>query len=125
MRPSPLTGSLHRNYELTQRRADSEIYNEKIYDLLEPPVPTTSSSSTPAASSHGGGGGMFKSMFRNLTTVKRSALSLKADKTAPATPGGGASQQKVVGGLREVKVSSAEVRPGSLSSVALRVIRRS
>ncbi|GAA5841833.1 hypothetical protein JCM9279_003122 [Rhodotorula babjevae] len=86
----------------------SEIYNEKIYDLLEPPIPTTSSSSTPAASSHGGGGGMFKSMFRNLTTVKRSALSLKADKTAPATPGGGASQQKVVGGLREVKVSSAE-----------------
>ncbi|KPV74208.1 uncharacterized protein RHOBADRAFT_54059 [Rhodotorula graminis WP1] len=85
----------------------SEIYNEKIYDLLEPPVPTTSTS-TPAASSHGGGGGMFKSMFRNLTTVKRSALSLKADKSAPATPGGGASQQKVVGGLREVKVLSAE-----------------
>ncbi|GAA5900498.1 hypothetical protein JCM8208_000516 [Rhodotorula glutinis] len=83
----------------------SEIYNEKIYDLLEPPVPTTSTS-TPAASN--GGGGMFKSMFRNLTTVKRSALSLKADKSAPATPGGGASQQKVVGGLREVKVSSAE-----------------
>lgn len=60
---------------------------------------------------------MFKGLFRNLTTVKRSALSLKADKTGPSAAAGaasGGSQQKVVGGLREVKVASAEVRPSAL-----------
>ncbi|GAA5963860.1 hypothetical protein JCM8115_006357 [Rhodotorula mucilaginosa] len=86
----------------------SEVYNEKIYDLLESPLPSAPPS-TPAAPSHshGGGGGMFKGLFKNFTTVKRSALSLKADKTATvSTPG--QSAPKVVGGLKEIRVSNAE-----------------
>ncbi|BGP49705.1 hypothetical protein JCM10450v2_005610 [Rhodotorula kratochvilovae] len=94
-------------YEYSIWVSYSEIYNEKIYDLLEAPLPTSSSSpAVPATPSGGGGGGMLKGLFRNFTTVKRSALSLKADKTAPATAAGGG--QKVVGGLREVKVASAD-----------------
>lgn len=83
---------------------DSEIYNEKIYDLLDSPLPTPAPSAA-AASAANGGGGMFKGLFRNFTTVKRSALSLKADKSAAAAAQG----QKVVNGLREVEVASAEV----------------
>jgi kinesin family protein 20 len=85
-------------------RTDSEIYNEKIYDLLESPLPAPAPSTSSTAST--GGGGMLKGLFKNFTTVKRSALSLKADKTAPAASAG----PKVVGGLREVRVGSAEVR---------------
>lgn len=85
----------------------SEVYNEKIYDLLESPLPSAPPS-TPAAPSHSqGGGGMFKGLFKNLTTVKRSALSLKADKTAAASAPG-QSAPKVVGGLKEIRVSNAE-----------------
>ena len=89
-------------------RPDSEVYNEKIYDLLESPLPSAPPS-TPAAPSHShGGSGMFKGLFKNFTTVKRSALSLKADKTATAsTPG--QSAPKVIGGLKEVRVANAEV----------------
>ncbi|GJN90377.1 hypothetical protein Rhopal_003388-T1 [Rhodotorula paludigena] len=82
---------------------NSEIYNEKIYDLLDSPLPTPTPSAA-AASAANGGGGMFKGLFRNFTTVKRSALSLKADKSAAAAAQG----QKVVNGLREVEVASAE-----------------
>ncbi|GAA5991219.1 hypothetical protein JCM10908_006590 [Rhodotorula pacifica] len=84
----------------------SEVYNEKIYDLLDSPLPSAPPSTPAAASSHGGGG-MFKGLFKNFTTVKRSALSLKADKSAPAAASG-QSAPKVVGGLKEIKVSSAE-----------------
>ncbi|GAA6049064.1 hypothetical protein JCM3770_003869 [Rhodotorula araucariae] len=105
--PESVVIPLSDGYEYSVWVSYSEIYNEKIYDLLEAPLPTStsaSSSTVPTAST--GGGGMLKGLFRNFTTVKRSALSLKADKTAPATAGG--SGQKVVGGLREVKVASAE-----------------
>ncbi|POY73326.1 hypothetical protein BMF94_3661 [Rhodotorula taiwanensis] len=93
----------------------SEVYNEKIYDLLEAPL-LAPPPSTPAPASHagGGGGGMFKGLFKNFTTVKRSALSLKADKGAPAA-GPGQAAAKVVGGLREIKVSSAEEAHGVLA----------
>lgn len=87
---------------------DSEIYNEKIYDLLESPIPAPAPSTPSAAPASSSGGGMFKGLFKNFTTVKRSALSLKADKAAPAA--GQGATTKVVGGLQEVKVSSAEVR---------------
>ncbi|GAA5852395.1 hypothetical protein JCM8547_006766 [Rhodosporidiobolus lusitaniae] len=94
-------------YEYAVYVSYSEIYNEKIYDLLESPLPAPapSTSSTTSATGGGGGGGMLKGLFRNFTTVKRSALSLKADKTAPT---GAAGATKVVGGLREVRVGSAE-----------------
>ncbi|GAA5832474.1 hypothetical protein JCM11251_006466, partial [Rhodosporidiobolus azoricus] len=101
-------------YEYALHVSYSEIYNEKIYDLLDSPLPAPApSSSSTTSTSTGGGGGMLKGLFRNFTTVKRSALSLKAEKT-PATPGGSAAMGgerasvKVVGGLREVRVSSAE-----------------
>ncbi|GAA5880323.1 hypothetical protein JCM3774_006728 [Rhodotorula dairenensis] len=91
----------------------SEVYNEKIYDLLDSPLPSATPS-TPAAASHGGGG-MFKGLFKNFTTVKRSALSLKADKTAPASTTSGQSAPKVVGGLKEIQVSNAEEAHGVLA----------
>lgn len=87
---------------------DSEVYNEKIYDLLDSPLPAAPPS-TPAPAAASGGGGMFKGLFKNFTTVKRSALSLKADKPAPGA-GPGVAAAKVVGGLKEIKVSNAEVR---------------
>ncbi|GEM08643.1 kinesin family member 20/23 [Rhodotorula toruloides] len=92
------------NYDYSVWVSYSEIYNEKIYDLLEPPLPTPAPS-TPAASASSGGG-MLKGLFKNFTTVKRSALSLKADKAAPAA--GQGTTTKVVGGLQEVKVSTAD-----------------
>ncbi len=59
---------------------------------------------------------MFKGLFKNFTTVKRSALSLKADKTAAASAPG-QSAPKVVGGLKEIRVSNAEVsEEGATSS---------
>jgi hypothetical protein len=53
-------------------RPDSEVYNEKIYDLLESPLPSAPPS-TPAAPSHshGGGGGMFKGLFKNFVVNLR------------------------------------------------------
>ncbi|GAA5988196.1 hypothetical protein JCM11641_001608 [Rhodosporidiobolus odoratus] len=81
----------------------SEIYNEKIYDLLESPLPVPAPSTSSTTST--GGGGMLKGLFKNFTTVKRSALSLKADHKAQQASG---AQPKVVGGLREVRVTSAE-----------------
>ncbi|BGP09522.1 hypothetical protein JCM10049v2_005395 [Rhodotorula toruloides] len=98
------------NYEYAVWVSYSEIYNEKIYDLLESPIPAPTPS-TPAASVSSGGG-MLKGLFKNFTTVKRSALSLKADK-APAA--GQGATTKVVGGLQEVKVSSAEEAHAVLS----------
>ncbi|BGP33502.1 hypothetical protein JCM10296v2_005306 [Rhodotorula toruloides] len=98
------------NYEYAVWVSYSEIYNEKIYDLLESPIPAPAPS-TPAASASSGGG-MLKGLFKNFTTVKRSALSLKADK-APAA--GQGATTKVVGGLQEVKVSSAEEAHAVLS----------
>ncbi|GAA6032256.1 hypothetical protein JCM8097_007148 [Rhodosporidiobolus ruineniae] len=93
-------------YEYAIYVSYSEIYNEKIYDLLESPLPAPAPS-TSSTTSTGGGSGMFKGLFKNFTTVKRSALSLKADKSASTAPAG-AGRAKVVGGLREVRVSSAE-----------------
>ncbi|BGP56583.1 hypothetical protein JCM8202v2_004209 [Rhodotorula sphaerocarpa] len=91
----------------------SEVYNEKIYDLLDSPLPAAPPS-TPAPAAASGGGGMFKGLFKNFTTVKRSALSLKADKPAPGA-GPGVAAAKVVGGLKEIKVSNAEEAHGVLA----------
>ncbi|GAA5917568.1 hypothetical protein JCM6882_001981 [Rhodosporidiobolus microsporus] len=101
---------VNEGYEYALFVSYSEIYNEKIYDLLESPLPAPAPSSSSMTSTSTGGGGMLKGLFRNFTTVKRSALSLKAEKSAaPATPGAGErGPVKVVGGLREVRVSSAD-----------------
>ncbi|KAK4050294.1 hypothetical protein OIV83_003615 [Microbotryomycetes sp. JL201] len=87
----------------------AEVYNEKIYDLLESPVPTlaTVSASTSSSSSvlqsgfsFFGAAGKAKSFVKGLSTVKRNALSLKHDKA-----GGGA---KYVAGMKEVCVNNAQ-----------------
>ncbi|GAA6003651.1 hypothetical protein JCM10207_003528 [Rhodosporidiobolus poonsookiae] len=91
-------------YEYAVYVSYSEIYNEKIYDLLESPLPAPAPSTSSTTSTTGGG--MLKGLFKNLTTVKRSALSLKADKPAPQQGVGAGA--KVVGGLREVRVMNAE-----------------
>ncbi|KAM0786363.1 hypothetical protein ACM66B_001833 [Microbotryomycetes sp. NB124-2] len=87
----------------------AEVYNEKIYDLLESPVPssTTVSASTSSTSSvlqsgfsFFGAAGKAKSFVKGLSTVKRNALSLKHDKA-----GNGA---KYVAGMKEVCVHSAQ-----------------
>lgn len=102
---------------------DSEIYNEKIYDLLESPIPAPapSTSSIASGAAAASGGGMFsgfsqgaKNLFK-FPTVKRSALSLKADKAAPGSSGSnsaalGGQGYKVVAGMKEIRVHSAEVR---------------
>lgn len=86
---------------------DAEIYNEKIYDLLESPVPVPSSS---GSSTHSiiktglgilsVGGAKAKAMgMKGFQTVKRNALSLKHDKNAG---------NKYVADLKELRVHSAE-----------------
>jgi hypothetical protein len=108
------TTLLHKQPLIARMSTDSEIYNEKIYDLLESPIPAPAPS-TSSVTSTNAGGGMFsgfsqgaKNLFK-FPTVKRSALSLKADKAVPA--GGSAMGQtfKVVAGMKEIRVHSAEV----------------
>lgn len=90
--------------------SDAEIYNEKIYDLLEAPLPTPSLS-TSSTTGHtmlglfSAGGAKAKAMFKGVSTVKRNALSLKQDKTVA----GGGTGTKYVAGMKEVRVHSAEV----------------
>lgn len=90
---------------------DSEIYNEKIYDLLESPLPTPSLSSsstgstTPSIIKSGldffGVGAKAKAIGKKgLQIVKRNALSLKHD---------GSAGNKYVEGLCVIQVHSAEV----------------
>lgn len=87
----------------------AEIYNEKIYDLLEAPLPTPSLS-TSSTTGHtmlglfSAGGAKAKAMFKGVSTVKRNALSLKQDKTVA----GGGTGTKYVAGMKEVRVHSAE-----------------
>lgn len=103
-------------YEYSIWISYAEIYNEKIYDLLESPLPTpinssSSSSShslTPASIFHAGlgflnaSGAKAKAMgLKGLQSVKRNALSLKHDSQAG---------NKYVHGMKEVRVHSAEVR---------------
>ncbi|KAM0749443.1 kinesin-domain-containing protein [Meredithblackwellia eburnea MCA 4105] len=86
----------------------TEVYNEKIYDLLQSPLPqpsaSTSSTSTPGWSAKA------KAVFglgRSLSTVKRNALSLKS--SSSSSSGGPLEQQgKYVSGMKEVKVASVE-----------------
>ncbi|GAA5874057.1 hypothetical protein JCM16303_002675 [Sporobolomyces ruberrimus] len=111
------------NYEYSIWVSYSEIYNEKIYDLLESPVPAPAPSTSSISST--AGGGMFsgfsqgaKNLFK-FPTVKRSALSLKAEKAAAGTGsngGAGIGQTfKVVAGMKEVRVHSAEEAQAVLS----------
>ncbi|CEQ43112.1 SPOSA6832_05009 [Sporobolomyces salmonicolor] len=95
---------------------NSEIYNEKIYDLLESPLPAPSPSTSSTTSTGGSsmfGGFLGKGLFKNFPTVKRSALSLKADKGA--TIGARGATTKVVGGLKEIRVHSTEEAQAVLS----------
>ncbi|GAA5889656.1 hypothetical protein JCM5296_002423 [Sporobolomyces johnsonii] len=103
-------------YEYSIWVSYSEIYNEKIYDLLESPLPAPSpstSSTTSTGSSSMFGGFLGKGLFKNFPMVKRSALSLKADKGASV--GARGATTKVVGGLKEVRVHSTEEAQAVLS----------
>lgn len=98
-------------------RADAEIYNEKIYDLLESPFPQPPSSASSQTSSvfHAGlgllgVGGIKAKLNKSFQTVKRTALSLKHDTNAG---------NKYVAGMREIRVHSAAVRPFLSSSSRL------
>ncbi|GAA6062896.1 hypothetical protein JCM10212_002118 [Sporobolomyces blumeae] len=88
----------------------SEIYNEKIYDLLDSPLPAPAASTSSTAST--GGSSMFsgflgaKSLFGKFPTVKRSALSLKSGQGGVTNPMG--QTVKVVAGMKEIQVHSAE-----------------
>ncbi|GAA5933596.1 uncharacterized protein JCM15063_001357 [Sporobolomyces koalae] len=90
----------------------SEIYNEKIYDLLDSPIPAPAPSTSSLSTV--GGGSMFsgfsqgaKNLFK-FPTVKRSALSLKADRTNSASTNAAGQTFKVVAGMKEIRVHSAE-----------------
>lgn len=98
---------------LTLSSIDAEIYNEKIYDLLESPLPTPTASSsssthsaTPSSVFQAGlgllsvGGAKAKGFMKGLSTVKRNALTLKHDAGAG---------NKYVHGMKEIRVHSAEV----------------
>ncbi|GAA5923716.1 hypothetical protein JCM1841_002021 [Sporobolomyces salmonicolor] len=103
-------------YEYSIWISYSEIYNEKIYDLLESPLPAPSPSTSSTTSTGGSsmfGGFLGKGLFKNFPTVKRSALSLKADKGA--TVGARGATTKVVGGLKEIRVHSTEEAQAVLS----------
>ncbi|KAK4051981.1 hypothetical protein OIO90_004511 [Microbotryomycetes sp. JL221] len=110
-----VTIKLEDGYDYSVWVSYAEIYNEKIYDLLESPVPTSatvsvSTSSTTTASSmlHAGlslfgAAGKAKSFMNKgfSTVIKRNALSLKHDKQA----GNGS---KYIAGMKEICVHSAE-----------------
>ena len=95
------------------------MYNEKIYDLLESPVPTasnvsvstssTASTSTSLFGLFSAGGAKAKAAFKGMATVKRSALPLKQEKS---------SGNKYVAGMKEVRIGSAEVRRRPPRSIA-------
>ena len=108
----PVQSSVDTSLMFRIARADAEIYLEKIYDLLEAPVPqnsvSTSSTASTSASVFQAGLGLFsvggakaKAMVKGFSTVKRNALSLKQDKS------GGS---KYVAGMKEIRVHSAEAR---------------
>ncbi|GAA5907353.1 uncharacterized protein JCM6883_001177 [Sporobolomyces salmoneus] len=108
------------NYEYSIWVSYSEIYNEKIYDLLESPIPGPAPSTSSISSTAASGGGMFsgfsqgaKNLFK-FPTVKRSALSLKADKPTPGSSTMGQTF-KVVAGMKEIRVHSAEEAQSVLS----------
>lgn len=99
---------------LLHQSPDAEVYNEKIYDLLSSPASTPSiasstHSSTPTSVLQAGLG--FLSVkakggfFKSFQTVKRNALTLKADKV------GAGGMGKYVAGMREVRVHNAQVGP--------------
>ncbi|GAA5970434.1 hypothetical protein JCM3765_000980 [Sporobolomyces pararoseus] len=107
------------NYEYSIWVSYSEIYNEKIYDLLESPIPAPAPSTSSVSSTHAGG--MFsgfsqgaKNLFK-FPTVKRSALSLKADKATPGSSASIGQNFKVVAGMKEIRVHSAEEAQSVLS----------
>jgi len=88
----------------------AEIYNEKIYDLLEDSLPASSlafasAQSNVSLSSVGLGSSSSSQLLRNVTTLKRKALALKQDKLA---------SHKYIHGLREIRVFSAEVSHQSI-----------
>ncbi|KAI5478637.1 kinesin family member 20/23 [Pseudohyphozyma bogoriensis] len=86
----------------------AEIYNEKIYDLLESPLPQPSVSTSSTASTSGGLFGKAFAAVKGFRTVQRNALSLKADKPAPGASSASGNGNKYVAGMREVKVASAD-----------------
>lgn len=99
-----------RNYDYTVSVSSVEIYNEKVYDLLDSPTPTPVASSASSAhsatsifsSSMGFLGAKAKAFgLKGLQSVKRTALSLKYDSKAG---------NKYVHGMKEVLVETAEVR---------------
>jgi kinesin family protein 20 len=105
-------------YEYSIWVSYAEIYNEKIYDLLESPLPTPIPSNSSTSTSHSltgvlnAGLGFLNATkaigLKGLQSVKRNALSLKSDSKAG---------NKYVHGMKEVRVHSAEVsRPFFVSS---------
>ncbi|CED85613.1 kinesin-domain-containing protein [Phaffia rhodozyma] len=87
------TLKIDRNFTYAVFISYCEIYNEKIYDLLEDPQPSTST----IPRTHPGIAESHSSMY--LAGVKRKALGLKSD-----SEGGG----KYVSGMREIRVRSRE-----------------
>ena len=113
--PCPATDCLaaipgDRNYDYTVSVSSVEIYNEKVYDLLDSPTPTPIASSASSAhsatsifsSSIGFLGAKAKAFgVKGLQSVKRTALSLKYDSKAG---------NKYVHGMKEIHVLTADVR---------------
>lgn len=97
-------------YEYSIWVSYAEIYNEKIYDLLESPLPTPIPSNSSSTTSHSltgvlnAGLGFLQATkaigLKGLQSVKRNALSLKSDSKAG---------NKYVHGMKEIRVHSAEV----------------
>ncbi|KAK4705272.1 kinesin family member 20, partial [Phenoliferia sp. Uapishka_3] len=94
--------SLEEGYEYSIWVSYAEVYNEKIYDLLQSPIPAPAPSTSSTTSTSSGWGARFKGVLglKGPQTVKRAALTLKSD-----IKGAG---QKYVAGMQELRINSAE-----------------
>ncbi len=91
---------------LSPAPADAEIYNEKIFDLLDLNLHRDRIASSTSTASGSAGAGLFsgvKSLF-GRKVVKRTPLALKLDSHASLASGAGG---KHIAGLREVPIRSA------------------